>query len=333
MVLFCPPPDTLGLSGRPYGGVSFLFKKSMSPNIKLIEIGSKRVCCIGVNTDRGLVYLFNVYMPCDTNTNEHLCDYNMILTDIAKYCDDNGVLNCVIGGDMNTDMSRTKSGNTVSLRNFIRDENLNLVLNNVNNSVEYTYRGINNNVSLIDHFIVSENMRSLIEDYYTDDSSDNLSDHVPLFIKLNCAVETVPNEPASVLQSKPVWGLAKPHHINNYQVKLNELLYKFLPTDEMLLDHESLCLKQEFITEFHDSIITASHLAMQQSIPYSHQSKVKVIPGWDIDMDIARDKSMFWHGIWKDCGKMPSGVVYSIMKKTRSTYHYMLRALKKKKTL
>ena len=42
----------------------------------------------------------------------------------------------------------------------------------------------------------------------------------------------------------------------------------------MLLDHESLCLKQEFITEFHDSIITASHLAIQQSIPYSHQSKV-----------------------------------------------------------
>ena len=152
-----------------------------------------------------------------------------------------------------------------------------------------------------------------------------------LFIKLNCAVETVPNEPAPVLQSKPVWGLPKPHHVNNYQVKLNELLYKFLPTDEMLLDHESLCLKQEFITEFHDSIITAFHLAMQQSIPYSHQSKGKVIPGWDIDMDIARDKSMFWHGIWKDCGKMPSGVVYSIIKKTRSTYHYMLRALKKKK--
>ena len=28
---------------------------------------------------------------------------------------------------------------------------------------------------------------------------------------------------------------------------------------------------------------------------------------------------------------MPSGVVYSILKKTRSTYHYMLNALKKKK--
>ena len=40
---------------------------------------------------------------------------------------------------------------------------------------------------------------------------------------------------------------------------------------------------------------------------------------------------MFWHGIWKDRGKMPSGIIYSIMKKTRATYHHMLRALKKRK--
>ena len=57
-------------------------------------------------------------MPGDTNTNQHLCNYNMILTDIAKCCDENGVLNCIIGEDMNTDMSRTKSGNTVSLRYY-----------------------------------------------------------------------------------------------------------------------------------------------------------------------------------------------------------------------
>ena len=63
-----------------------------------------------------------------------------------------------------------------------------------------------------------------------------------------------------------------------------------------------------------------------------HQSNVTVIPGWDIDMDIARDKSMFWHCIWKDCGKMPSGVVYSIMTKTRSTYHYVT-CTEKTKTL
>ena len=70
----------------------------------------------------------------------------MISTDIAKYCDESKVLNCVISGYINTGMSRTKSGNTVSLRNFIIDDNLNCVLNNVDNSVKYTYRGKNNNV-------------------------------------------------------------------------------------------------------------------------------------------------------------------------------------------
>ena len=70
---------------------------------------------------------------------------------------------------------------------------------------------------------------------------------------------------------------------------------------------------------------------MEQHIPYSHHPKAKVIPGWDIEMAIARDKSKFWHGIWRDCGRLQTGVVYSIMKKTRSTYHYMVRTLKKKK--
>ena len=65
-------------------------------------------------------------MPCATNTNEHLCDHNMILTDIAKCCEVSGVLNCIIGRDMNTDMSRTKSSKSVSLRNFLIDENSNL---------------------------------------------------------------------------------------------------------------------------------------------------------------------------------------------------------------
>ena len=97
-------------------------------------------------------------------------------------------------------------------------------------------------------------------------------------------------------------GWQSPIDVNNYQVNLNELFYKFLPTDEMLLDHESLCLKQECITEFHENYITASYLTMQQFISYSHQSKVKVNPGWEIDMDIARDMSMFWHSIWENCG-------------------------------
>ena len=97
-----------------------------------------------------------------------------------------------------------------------------------------------------------------IEEYYTHDSIDNLSDHIPLFFELKCIVQstqTVLSEPTPVMQSKPVWGLAEPHHIQKYQVQLNKQLYKFLPTDNMFVETDSLCLKQECITKFHDNII------------------------------------------------------------------------------
>ena len=81
-----------------------------------------------LSTDMEHIYLFNVYLPCDTTNHEKLCKYNNILTDIAKCCAENGVSNCIIGGDMKTDLSRVKSGNTINLQKFISEKNLYFVL-------------------------------------------------------------------------------------------------------------------------------------------------------------------------------------------------------------
>ena len=142
-------------------------------------MSSKRVCCICLNTDLGYVYLFNVYMPCDTRNNEHLFEYHMILRDISKCCIDNSISNCIIGVDVNTDIARICSGNTISLQKLVAGENLSLALNTVNNSVEHTYMGVNNSTSLIDHFIVSDIIHTNVLDYYTKDSVDNLPDYIP----------------------------------------------------------------------------------------------------------------------------------------------------------
>ena len=184
---------------------------------------------------------------------------------------DNSVSNCIIGGDVNIDISRICSGNTINLQKFVAEENLSLALNTVDNSVDHTYRGVNNSTSLIDHFIVSDSIHTKILHYYTNNSVDNLSDPSPLFINFQCIVETVPNNPGPVMHSKPEWGLAQPDHIQKYQDKLNDVLYNFLPKDEMFMNsvNDSLCLKKEHITEFHDNI-TASYIAMQKHIPYSH---------------------------------------------------------------
>ena len=61
------------------------------------------------------------------------------------------------------------------------------------------------------------------------------------------------------------------------------------------------------------------------------QKNGKVVPGWDREIENARNKSLLWHFIWKQSEKPVSGHIYSIMKKCRSPYHYFLRLLKKER--
>ena len=76
-------------------------------------------------------------------------------------------------------------------------------------------------------------------------------------------------------------------------------------------------------------IMQAANNAMDKHIPHTGDRKPNVIPGWDVEMDCARPSSLFWHDIWNDCGREKSGIIYDIMKKNRSIYHYKLRALRK----
>ena len=65
------------LLGRPYRGCSFLYKKSLGPSIICTDVGRDRVWCIKLNTKFGMLYMFNVYMSCDTTS---------ISTELAPLC-------------------------------------------------------------------------------------------------------------------------------------------------------------------------------------------------------------------------------------------------------
>ena len=62
-------------------------------------------------------------------------------------------------------------------------------------------------------------------------------------------------------------------------------------------------------------IMQAANNAMDKHIPHTGSRKPNVIPGWDVEMDCARQSSLFWHDIWNDCGREKSGIIYDVMKK------------------
>ena len=53
--------DDVILADRPYGGCSFLYRKSISSNIGLVEINSNRICCISLNTNNCIMKCYQLF--------------------------------------------------------------------------------------------------------------------------------------------------------------------------------------------------------------------------------------------------------------------------------
>ena len=50
-------------------------------------------------------------------------------------------------------------------------------------------------------------------------------------------------------------------------------------------------------------------------------------PGWSEYVEPLRQKSLFWHAMWKDCGHPRSGAVADCMRRARASYHYGIRRI------
>jgi len=59
-----------------------------------------------------------------------------------------------------------------------------------------------------------------------------------------------------------------------------------------------------------------------------HPHKSGRIPGWTERVAPFREKSLFWHKLWIDCGRPRSGAVADSMRRTRARYHYALRQVR-----
>ena len=72
----------------------------------------------------------------------------------------------------------------------------------------------------------------------------------------------------------------------------------------------------KYINELSGACLTAA----KHTLPYTSLRSTKGrIPGWSEHVEPARQKSLFWHEIWVNCGRPRSGTVANIMRKTRAS--------------
>ena len=103
------------LTGRPFGGCAIIWK------CLVVSYSDDMCCCaIGIELNVESLLLFNVYMPCDSESDyENVEEFGVVLRIISNIADNQQVREIIIGGYFNTDFRRTRSLHTQKLMSFM----------------------------------------------------------------------------------------------------------------------------------------------------------------------------------------------------------------------
>ena len=160
-------------------------------------------------------------------------------------------------------------------------------------SVTHTFISALNTQSLIDHFILPESLFDCIMVYKQVDSIDNISDHLPVLLHLNCNID-YSIETESIFISNALWSRADETQIKIYREHLDMYLSDINVSEDLVQCAELHCDEHvSTICQLHDNIlescIKATVKAISRSKPPCKNKRRTIIPGWTDEHSIARD--------------------------------------------
>ena len=331
-------------SGRPSGGLAFLYHPSLSKFISRVTCpNSYRVQGLKLNLPNDPYIFINCYFPVD-NRNDVIDDLINVLQDI-KYIVDSCEPNCkvVLLGDLNADFSRDTAFVTF-LKDFLTENNLCSVWSKFDCDFTYSFTRLVNGVertffSTIDHFCTSPEMLPSCTEAATLHFVENMSNHEPIFLKFKCVpsnIETV-SDKNSRPPPKPVWKKAEQADIDSYKFDLEHILSEVIIPDCVTCANVC-CVCTDHIDQIDNyalQIMESISSAVDNNIPFSNPNPKKALPmpGWSDYVKPFKDDAFFWHSIWKSAGRPQNCQLHTVMKSTRNKYHFAIRKVRKHEKL
>jgi hypothetical protein len=216
----------------------------------------------------------------------------------------------IVGGDFNTDVTRSASLHVVPLEQFCIRNSLCMCVNNPISQVDFTYTNeVIGAKSTLDHFIVSLNV---YHGYSCMHDGDNLSDHHPVQLELNIEIQYSENCEARP-NAKPSWCRAKHEHLLSYKQQLRTELSRVTPPLEALTCNQFDCndvAHMEALKAYYASI---EHAVMSSADACIPKCKKKAMAGWFEHVGHRKETAMFWYSMWVNGGSVRSGWLHAIM--------------------
>ena len=208
---------------------------------------------------------------------------------------------------------------------------LNLIASDLSfhNSIKYTFeRGDGLARSWIDHVICSQISPLLVSDVHASHSACNLSDHSPLYFKLNinCAFAPTLSSSSSSASRHINWSEVTPSHIECYQARVAESLSD-LPHEILSCTDTSSSVHHNMLDSYAEHFIST---LLDCAFPCYTRSSRKVV-GWNDTTKAFKKDANFWHRVWEEAGCPKAGVLFNIKKGAKRRFKYEVRRIKRRR--
>ena len=313
------------ISGRPFGGLATYFMKNFADKVERVNCKNKRICAVKYCDEKSFpLLLLNVYMPCDDQSRTPNPEYVNTLCEIESLITGH-TGDVFAGGDWNTDLSR-QNAQTTCFKEFILRTGLKLCWDHPLADKQPTYVSqMNGASSCIDHFLLSSNLFNGIVECKVDDGPLNPSDHHEVEISFDyhpiSAKAVEPNN--NNMGGKIAWHRVDHEDILEYKDVMDTMINELELNDDCLSCENVHCTNVDHLSGINslcadiiDICLESGDVCFPKTFPKSGR-----IPKWREDVKPLRDDSLFWHSVWRDAGRPPTGVLAMIMRRTRAKYH------------
>ena len=164
-------------------------------------------------------------------------------------------------------------------------------------------------------------------------------DNTPIHVN-NVLIENVQGyvylgQPEHVDDERPVkvaWHNVNDETIDRYKRRIDEMIPNMIMSSDTLLCNNVLCECGNHRSDIDDvfkQLIDVVLRAGRETLPQCNH-KDRGIPYWNDEVESVRETAMFWHWLWVDSVIPRYGHVAAIMRKTRASYHYAVRHIKRR---
>ena len=330
------------LTGRPYGGLGILWRKSLGDKCDIVKFDDNRLLGIEVkllNQGADIQLLFvNIYMPYDCPDN--VDEYIQYLARINEIIVMHPTPYVYIIGDLNANTCTKNNGNNSVNSNFgkilidfCEEENIVLADYDLLPKDTYTFvSSAHDTVSWLDHILSTSPGTDLVQGIQV--NLDFISsDHLPISLQLNCETLHVKQLCSMTSNHRIDWSQTDCNSRNHYCHTSAHMLSNVVIDHEMLICRDVSCNNTEHkmsIDNMYQGIIKSLCDSSSHLLPNSNRSKAKYqpIPGWNEYVKAAHSEARDAFLVWQSNSKPRSGPICDIMKTTRARFKHSLRNCK-----